>query len=80
MLKTRNNLTKTRIASSVALVFATLSIGLSNQAAASAVPLPIAVVQQQSGHATAVYFDNHTNQNLAVGLTGYPATVSRLLD
>ena len=75
MLKTRNNLTKTRIAASVALVFATLSIGLTNQAAASAVPLAIAVVQQQSGHTTAVYFDNHTNQNLAVGLTGYPASV-----
>ena len=76
MLRTGKSLTKLRMAAVGVLTTASIGIGSTSQVSATAVPLPISIVEQRSGHVTGVTFDNHTGQNLASGQTGYPANVA----
>ena len=79
VLHTRNKLTKTRIVTAAVLVITTMGVGTFGtaiQASAVAIPLPISVVQQQSGHTTGVTFDNHSVTPVGpAGPFGFPASV-----
>ena len=81
MLHTRNKLTKSRIVATAALVITTMGVGTVGSAiqalAIPAIPLPISVVQQQSGHTTGfVTFNNLDVTATGVGGPfGFPASV-----
>ena len=73
MLQARHNLVKTRIAAAACIFAASLIMSSATQVSAVPIPLPISVVRQNNGHATAVTVDNHTSQDIPAGQIGYPA-------
>ena len=79
-MRNTRNFTKTRIVTAAALVITTMGVGTVGSAiqalAIPAIPLPISVVQQQSGHTTGVTFNNlDVTATSAAGPFGFPASV-----
>jgi hypothetical protein len=79
-VRNTRNFTKTRIVTAAALVITTMGVGTVGSAiqalAIPAIPLPISVVQQQSGHTTGVSFNNlDVTATSGAGPFGFPASV-----
>ena len=79
MIHARRKLAKTRIATAAALVFTSMGVGTVGSAirafATATIPLPISVLQQQSGHASGVTFSNASViTTSAAGPFGFPAS------
>jgi len=79
-VRNTRSFTKSRIVATAALVITTMGVGTVGTAiqalAVPAIPLPISVVQQQSGHTTGVSFNNlDVTATSPAGPFGFPASV-----